>query len=72
MHNYSFARNEQNEKSDIDLLLEFEPGTSDNYEKKNKLRAFLKASFKRDVDLCREKHIKPYVRDYLKKEAIYV
>jgi uncharacterized protein len=68
----SFARNEQNENSDIDILLEFEPGTQNIYEKKTRLKEFFRASFHRDVDLCREKYVKPYVKDYLQKEVIYV
>ena len=68
----SFARNEQNEESDIDILLEFEPDTRNIYEKKNKLKEYLRSNFHRDVDLCREKYIKPYIKDYLVKEVIYV
>ena len=68
----SFARGEQTEKSDIDLLVEFEPATDDIFEKKIKLRNLLKASFDRDVDICREKYIKPYIKSYLLKEVIYV
>jgi hypothetical protein len=68
----SFARNEQNDSSDIDIILEFEEGTENIYEKKSKLREFLTNHFQRDVDLCREKYLKPYVKDYLKNEIIYV
>ena len=68
----SFARNEQNETSDIDILLEFQPGTENIYEKKTRLKEFLITSFHRDVDLCREKYVKPYIKDYLDKEVIYV
>jgi len=68
----SFARGQQTEKSDIDLLVEFEPDTDDIFDKKMKLRAMLKGSFNRDVDICREKYIKPYLRNYLLKEVIYV
>jgi len=68
----SFARNEQDDKSDIDILFEFKPGTQNVYEKKSKLKEFLGNYFQRDVDLCREKYIKPYVKDYLQNEAIYV
>jgi len=68
----SFARNEQDENSDVDILLEFEPDTKNIYEKKTKLKQFLKSSFQRDIDLCREKYVKPYLKDYLYKEVIYV
>ncbi|MCI5220910.1 MAG: hypothetical protein D3914_17365 [Candidatus Electrothrix sp. LOE2] len=68
----SFARNEQDEKSDIDIILEFHPGTKNIYEKKTNLKKLLKSYFHRDVDLCRAKYIKPFIRDYLEKEVIYV
>lgn len=68
----SFARNEQNESSDIDIILEFNEGTENIYEKKSRLREFLTNHFHRDVDLCREKYLKPYVKDYLRDEIIYV
>ncbi|MFQ5750406.1 MAG: nucleotidyltransferase family protein [bacterium] len=68
----SFARGEQTEKSDIDLLVEFEPETDDISDKKMKLKDLLQTSFDRDVDICREKYIKPYIKSYLLKEVIYV
>jgi predicted nucleotidyltransferase len=68
----SFARNEQDDSSDIDIILEFQEGTENIYEKKSRLREFLTNHFQRDVDLCREKYLKPYVKDYLQKEIIYV
>ncbi len=68
----SFARGEQTEASDIDLLVEFEPDTDDIFDKKMKLKDLLKTSFNRDVDICREKYLKPYIKSYLLKEAIYV
>ena len=68
----SFARNEQNDNSDIDIIIEFKEGTENIYERKNALREFLSKHFQREVDLCREKYLKPYVKDYLKNEIIYV
>lgn len=68
----SFAKNEQNEFSDIDIILEFEPGTENIYDKKTKLREYLKRHFNRDIDLCREKYVKSYIKEYLDNEAIYV
>ncbi len=68
----SFARDEQSDTSDIDLLVEFEPGTEDLFDLKLKLKDFLKSKFQRDVDICREKYLKPYIKEYLMKEVIYV
>ena len=67
----SFAINEQSDNSDIDIILEFQEGTENIYERKNALREFLSKHFQRDVDLCREKYLKPYVKDYLKNEIVY-
>jgi uncharacterized protein len=68
----SFARQEQTENSDIDLLVEFEPGVEDLYDLKMELRQFIKANLYRDVDICREKYVKPYIKEALLKEVIYV
>ena len=61
----SFARNEQTEESDIDLIVEFEPDTKDLSEKKSKIKSLVKAKFNREVDLCREKYIKPYFKSQI-------
>ena len=68
----SFARNEQNPDSDIDILIEMENNVSNVYDLKWTLREFLKNQFQRDVDICNSKHIKPYAKDYILKDAIYV
>ena len=68
----SFARNEQNPDSDIDILIEMENNVSNVYDLKWNLREFLKNQFQRDVDICNSKHIKPYAIDYILKDAIYV
>jgi predicted nucleotidyltransferase len=68
----SFARNEQNPDSDIDILIEMENNVSNDYDLKWNLREFLKNQFQRDVDICNSKHIKPYAKEYILKDAIYV
>lgn len=68
----SFARDEQDDKSDIDILVEFEPNTEDLSRLKRELKQYFKNRFNRDVDVCREKYIKSYVKDDILKEAIYV
>lgn len=68
----SFARNEQNPDSDIDILIEMENNVSNVYDLKWNLREFLKNQFQRDVDICNSKHIKPYAKDYILKDTIYV
>lgn len=68
----SFARNEQSADSDIDILIEMENNVSNIYDLKWNLREFLKNQFQREVDICNTKHIKPYARDFILKDAIYV
>jgi len=68
----SFARGEETDNSDIDLLVEFEPGTEDLMEKKNRIRNMFKKRFNVEVDICREKYIKTYFKSQILKSAIYV
>ncbi|WP_158858073.1 nucleotidyltransferase family protein [Lunatibacter salilacus] len=68
----SFSRNEGTENSDIDLIVEFQPNTENLSEKKSKIKDLVARRFDRDVDLCREKYIKPYFRNQIIQSAIYV
>lgn len=68
----SFAQGNATEASDIDLIVEFEPNTDDLYEKKIYLKEFLKTRFAREVDVCREKYIKPVFKAQILRAAIYV
>lgn len=67
----SFARNEQNLNSDIDILIELEKNAPHVYDLKWDLREFLKKQFQREVDICNLKHIKPYAKEYVLKDVIY-
>jgi predicted nucleotidyltransferase len=68
----SFSRNEQTENSDIDIIMEMPRGTDDIFEKKLELKELLKTQFHREIDICRERAIKPLFRDMILKDAIYV
>jgi hypothetical protein len=67
----SQARGDATGKSDLDFLVEFEPGTKtfDNY---MDLKAFLEDLFDRPVDLVVSNVIKPRLRDAILRETIYV
>ncbi len=67
----SIARGEQNENSDIDLIVEFRDNTPDLYSIKNKLRQEIEDEFHLPVDICREKYIKPIFREIILSEAKY-
>jgi uncharacterized protein len=68
----SFARDEQNENSDVDLLIELDENTSNVYDIKNALKQFLTISFERNVDIAREKYLKPYAKEQILKDTLYV
>lgn len=68
----SFARGEETEGSDIDILVEFQPNTQQLSEKKMALKTIIKNRFNREVDICREKYIKPYFKPQILQSAIYV
>jgi hypothetical protein len=67
----SFARNEQTDESDIDILVRFADDVPDFYTVETELREYLLKQFGRDVDICAEKWIKPIFRPFVSKEVIY-
>jgi uncharacterized protein len=67
----SYARGEATEKSDIDLLIEFD-GEVDIFETKFMIREFIKNQLGKEVDICREKYLKSYAKDKILSEVIYV
>ena len=68
----SFARSEQTPQSDIDLIIEIDAPDTDVHLLKNKIREFIASRFNRGVDLAREKYLRPYARDAILKEVIFV
>ncbi len=68
----SFAREEQKAESDIDLIVEFEPGTENLHEIKQEIRNIFRDEFNADVDICREKYIKPYYKERIMKDTIFI
>jgi predicted nucleotidyltransferase len=67
----SYARGEQNPNSDIDLLVEFEENTQDLYDLKMQLKDFFRIQLGIEVDICREKYIKPRIKSSILKETVY-
>lgn len=64
----SFLKNKQGKKSDIDIIVEFENVTFDNYAE---VLMLLEKILKRKVDLITESSLRPEL-NYVKKEAEYV
>jgi len=68
----SFARGEQTADSDIDLIVEFQAGTDNLFQIKQALKKLMENQFHKEVDICREKYIKPYYKNQILKDAIFV
>lgn len=67
----SYARGDQRINSDIDLLVEFEENTQNLYEIKLQLKNFFLTNLGIEADICREKYIKPRIKNAILKETVY-
>ena len=68
----SFARNEQNENSDIDLVVEYKKNTEKLYDVEDNFKIMIKEKFNRKVDICSIKWMKPVFKSLILKDVIYV
>ena len=66
----SFVRNEQNEQSDIDLLVDFEP-EKETYKNFINLVFFLEDLFGRRVEIVTSNSLSPYIGPHILKEVEY-
>lgn len=64
----SFARGEQKESSDIDILVEFEKPTFRNF---MNLSIYLEDLFGKEVDLVTVKGLHSRIRPYVEKDVIW-
>jgi predicted nucleotidyltransferase len=64
----SHVRGEQTETSDVDLLVEFDEPTFDNF---MDLLFFLEELFGKDVDLITTRGMSPYIRPSIEKEVVW-
>lgn len=67
----SFARNEQKESSDIDILVVFDANTKNLYDTEASLKNYLEKQFNRKVDICAKKWIDPIFKPLILKETVY-
>lgn len=65
----SLARNAMKPSSDIDILVDFKEPTFDHY---FDLKFYLEALFQNEVDLVCHDALRPRIKPYVEKEAIYV
>jgi predicted nucleotidyltransferase len=68
----SFARGEATQNSDIDIIIELYDGTQNIHDLKSSLRDFLSDKLGRSVDLAREKYLKPYAKEQILRDTLYV
>ncbi|HBA87918.1 MAG TPA: nucleotidyltransferase [Geobacter sp.] len=66
----SYARGEQREESDIDLLVEFDEGKK-SYDNFMEICFFLEDMFGKKVDLLTPESISPFMRPYIEREVFY-
>ena len=64
----SFARGEQDDESDVDILVEFEPG-QESFDNFIGLAEFLEGLFGRKVDLLTPESLNPRFGHYILEEA---
>jgi predicted nucleotidyltransferase len=64
----SFARGDENETSDVDIMVEFEQPTFDNF---MKLAFFLEDLLGKKVELVTPDSLSPYIAPYVKDEVVW-
>ena len=64
----SFARGEQKDSSDVDILVKFEMPTFKNF---MNLSFYLEDLLEREVDLVTVKGLHPRIRPYVEKDVIW-
>ena len=67
----SFVRGEQDEKSDVDVLVEFEDGQK-TYDHFIELAYLLEGILQRKVEIVTFESLSPYIGPYILKEVEYV
>jgi len=68
----SFARDEENDDSDIDILYKINKDNKLSMFSYLKLLSELENSFKRKVDLVRDETVKPQIKKYIYQDLTYV
>ncbi len=68
----SIARGDYSALSDVDLMVRFKPETERIRDKKRALSESLESIFGRPVQVTSEKFLKPYYKETILREAVYV
>lgn len=67
----SYSRGDQKKQSDINLIVEFRENTEDIHELKSQIKYLFKDKFGIEIDICREKDIKPRIEKRILKGTVY-
>jgi predicted nucleotidyltransferase len=67
----SYAKNSANNKSDIDIFIEFEKGKK-NFKNYTGAYLFLKELLQKDIDFITPESLSPYIGPHILKEVEYV
>jgi len=67
----SVARGEDRPDSDIDILVEFEPGAEGSIYQYMNLKAYIAGLFDGPVDVVDRDALKPHLRDPSARDAVY-
>lgn len=67
----SFVRNEQHAESDVDFLVEYEPGRK-SLKNHFGLIDWLEDAFQREIELVTTESLSPYIGPYIEREVEYV
>ena len=69
----SVVRGENNEKSDIDILYEYDPDTHKlTLFKLEDFRLYLESVLGQEVDIANKKKLKPYISRHILEEVMYI
>ena len=68
----SFARDEANDNSDVDILYKIEKDKKLSMFKYLKLTKQLEDFFHKKIDLVRDETLKPQIKNYIQKDIAYV
>ena len=69
----SVVRGENNEKSDVDILYEYDPDTHKlSLFKLEDFRLYLESLLERKVDIANKKRLKPYIGRHILEEVTYI
>ena len=67
----SYARGEETDQSDVDILIDMSADTENIFDKRLQLKEVLRQHFLKKVDVCHERAIKPVFKELVFKDAIY-